>query len=423
MIVLTKSSMFLIKYIAEILGILMNAIYQGLTVIGIPNVGLAIIIFTIVMYLLMTPLQIKQQQFSKLNAVMQPEIRAIQDKYKGKPRDQVTMQKQNDEIQAVYQKYGVSPTGSCAQLLIQMPILFALYQVIYKIPGYITAIRTQIMSVAGADGFVSFFKNFIAGLDNATLTRTIADGATENVVDTVYALNTSQWATLLADKDASAFSGVLNSTHEYLHKVTTFLGLSIADSPSVLFMQGWREKQYLLIFAAIMVPLLAYLSQVLNTKLMPTADGGKKKKKGRGPQETSSTEATMNQMNIMMPIMSAVFCFTLPVGVGIYWIAGALVRSVQMLGINKYLDSKGLDELIEKNREKAEKKKDKQRAKDGYAPQQISREAQRSVRRLEIDKKLAENKNDSTRENTKFAEGSIAARANLVREYNEKHKK
>ena len=103
-------------------------IYSGLELIGITNIGLSIILFTLVVYLLMTPLQIKQQKFSKLNAVMQPEIQKIQKKYNGK-KDQDSMMKQNEEISAVYQKYGVSPTGSCVQLLVQMPVLLALYQV------------------------------------------------------------------------------------------------------------------------------------------------------------------------------------------------------------------------------------------------------------------------------------------------------
>ena len=84
----------------------------------------------------MTPLQIKQQKFSKLSSVMQPELQKIQKKYKDK-KDQASMQKMQEETQLVYQKYGVSPTGSCVQLLIQFPVLMALWQVIYKIPGYV----------------------------------------------------------------------------------------------------------------------------------------------------------------------------------------------------------------------------------------------------------------------------------------------
>mgnify|MGYP002523022754 FL=1 len=121
----------LVKYVAEILGYLMNGIYLLLDKAGIPNVALAIILFTIVMYLLMTPLQISQQRFSKLNAVMSPEIQKVQAKYKGKI-DQVSQQKMLDETNAIYAKYGVNQAGSCIQLLIQMPVLFALYQVIYQ---------------------------------------------------------------------------------------------------------------------------------------------------------------------------------------------------------------------------------------------------------------------------------------------------
>ena len=75
------------------------------------------------------------------------------------------MMKQNEEISAVYQKYGVSPTGSCVQLLVQMPVLLALYQVIYHIPGYISGVRNvftgltaKIMSV---DGFGTIISNFL----------------------------------------------------------------------------------------------------------------------------------------------------------------------------------------------------------------------------------------------------------------------
>ena len=72
---MTKVSMPIIGWVSEILGWMINVIYSGLELIGITNIGLSIILFTLVVYLLMTPLQIKQQKFSKLNAVMQPEIR------------------------------------------------------------------------------------------------------------------------------------------------------------------------------------------------------------------------------------------------------------------------------------------------------------------------------------------------------------
>ena len=139
-ILLTQSNTPIIKWISNILGVIMDAIFNVLDFIGIPNIGLSIIIFTIIVNLLMLPMTVKQQKFSKLSAKMNPELKAIQKKYEGK-KDQASMMKQQEETQAVYDKYGVSPMGSCLQLLIQMPILFALYPVIYAIPAYVSKIK------------------------------------------------------------------------------------------------------------------------------------------------------------------------------------------------------------------------------------------------------------------------------------------
>ena len=139
-IILTQNQTFLIGPVAKLLGYIMEGIFFCLDKIGIPNIGLSIILFTIVIYLLMMPLTIKQQKFSKLSAKMNPELQAIQARYKNK-KDNESMMRMNEETQAVYAKYGVSPTGSCLQLLIQMPILFALYRVIYSMPAYVGKIK------------------------------------------------------------------------------------------------------------------------------------------------------------------------------------------------------------------------------------------------------------------------------------------
>ena len=103
MILATKSGTPIIGQIAVVMGWIMNAIYKVLDAVGIQNIGLCIIIFSILIYLCMTPLQIKQQKFSKLSAIMQPEIQKIQKKYQGK-KDQDSMMKMQEETQAVYRK-------------------------------------------------------------------------------------------------------------------------------------------------------------------------------------------------------------------------------------------------------------------------------------------------------------------------------
>ena len=139
----------IIKQIAWLLGQVMNGIFNVLSKIGIENIGVCIIIFTIIIYTLMIPLTIKQQKFSKMSAVMQPEIKKIQKKYEGK-KDQASMMKQQEEINLVYEKYGTSMTGGCLPMLIQMPILFALYPVIRDIPTYVKGVKDVYMPVTEA---------------------------------------------------------------------------------------------------------------------------------------------------------------------------------------------------------------------------------------------------------------------------------
>ena len=142
-IILTQYNGKILGPIAKVLGWIMNGIYYVLnSLFGIENIGLCIIILTLIIYACLFPLTYKQQKFSKLSQKMNPELQAIQKKYKNK-RDQVSMQKMQEETQMVYQKYGVSPTGSCIQMLIQMPILFALYRVFLNVPAYVPAVKEK----------------------------------------------------------------------------------------------------------------------------------------------------------------------------------------------------------------------------------------------------------------------------------------
>ena len=417
----------LVKYVAEILGYLMNGIYFLLDKAGIPNVALAIILFTIVMYLLMTPLQISQQRFSKLNAVMSPEIQKVQAKYKGK-RDQVSQQKMLDETNAIYAKYGVNQAGSCIQLLIQMPVLFALYQVIYHIPGYIGLIGGKLRVVAEDASFVSFFTKFVEKLpNNAQLTATLGTGSkltTESVMDTIYKLNPVQWSELLKEAADKDYSSGLVSLHDYIERATNFVVMNISDTPMNLITTSFKAGQWVVLIAAVLIPLLAWGTQVLNMKLMPTANVNKDSK--------DSMSQTMNTMNTFMPLMSAFFCLTLPVGIGIYWIAGAVVRSIQQFIINKKLDRESIDEIIAKN----QKKMNDKRAKKGLPPQKITESAHVSTRTIEAENRMKEEaqaersqrakaraKESSAYYNSNAKPGSLASKANMVKAFDEKNLK
>ena len=277
MILATKSSTPIIGQLATVMGWIMDGIYRLLNIFGIQNIGLCIVIFSILIYALMTPLQIKQQKFSKLSAIMQPELQKIQKKYKGKNNDTAAMQKMQEETQAVYQKYGVSPTGSCVQLAIQFPILMALYQVIYKIPAYVGSVRdilaSAVTSITGVNGYTDILQQFITD-NKMTRVQLIMDGskATSNsVTDFLYALSPSQWKTLAETSQFAGFTDTLNSTAKEISHVQNFFGLNIADQPLTYIKAAFVGGSALLAIVAILIPILAWATQMINLKLMPQA--------------------------------------------------------------------------------------------------------------------------------------------------------
>lgn len=421
-ILLTKSTMPIVNWVAEVLGWLMNGIYS----IGVHNLGLCIIIFTIIIYAFMTPLQIKQQKFSKMNAIMQPELQKIQKKYKNK-KDQASQMKMQEETMAVYEKYGVSPTGSCLQLLIQMPIFFALYQVIIKIPGYIGGIKEvfsdAVTHITDVSGYSDIISQFIT--DNGIRTYSWVQGQEGNanqVIDFLYSLSPSQWDKLAGVDQFQGFADVLDKTAQTLQPMQNFLGLNIADTPWALIQAGWSSQQYLMILAAVLVPVMAWATQMINMKLMPTSSTNSS---GNGTQ--SQMEATMKSMNIFMPLFTAFICFTFPFGIGIYWIIGALVRTVQQLVINRHIDRMDMDAFIQKNKEKREKKM----AKRGVTSQNISQQARMNVRNIEEPKRKTMAEKSESVKNTsgyeyrvpKTKPGSLASKANMVAAFDEENKR
>ena len=418
-IILTAYDGAILGPIARVLGWIMNWIYVFMTdVCGIENISLTIIIFTIVIYMCLFPITYQQQKFSKLSMKMQPELQKVQKKYQGK-KDQVSMQAMQDETQAVYQKYGVSPTGSCVYMLINFPILLALYRVFYNVPAYLGSVKSQFSALVDGIMATSDYQNIMAKfVDEVNLKTVRVDfTATDHtvlsnyIVDTLYAMNSSGWE-LLKDK-FSGLTDVIVSTQEHISKINNFIGINISDTPLNVIKTSMGNHAYLMVILALLIPVTSYLTQVLNIKLMPqaTANGG----------DNDAMAAQMNTMNKIMPLFSLVFCFTVPVGLGIYWIISALVRTIQQICLNKHFEKIDLDDIIKKNQEKAKKKREKMGISENQINQaaklktkNISEPAVSSKEKEEILEKAAANR-------SKAKPGSMSAKANLVKEFNEKN--
>lgn len=434
-ILLTQNSTFIIGPVAKLLGYIMEGIFWVLDKIGIPNIGLSIILFTIVIYLLLMPLTIKQQKFSKLSAKMNPELQAIQNKYKGK-KDNDSLMAMNQETQAVYAKYGVSPSGSCLQLLIQMPILFALYRVIYAMPAYVGKIKDAFFPLVdkliAVDTDAEFIKSFSAAaqftkqFSNSSFTAGEASVYVQNTyVDVLNKLSSTEWASI-ADKFPNLSADVTNTVN-LLDKYNNFLGLNMANSPAFAVSKAMDAGSWLLVIGALMIPILAGITQWINVKLMPQPEANN----SNANDQQNTMAQSMKMMNMTMPIMSIIFCFTLPSGMGLYWIAGSVVRTIQQIIINKHIDKMDMDEVIKKNVEKRNKKLEKA----GIDPQKLNNYATMSTRNVNT-AKPASNKPSLTQEerdaamkkatdyyNNNAKPGSIAAKANMVKKYNENNNK
>ena len=216
----------IISPIAYVLGKILDILFVGLHQIGLGNIAIAIIIFTFLIKLLMLPLTVKQAKSMKLNKFIAPEVKAIQDKYKDKKGDQNAMIKMQEETKAVYAKYGTSQMGGCVQLLIQFPILMALYKVIQDIPMYVGQLKTLFLTILnGSNGGIMSVSDYADKMGQIS-----ANVDWSNVDAAVKAMNSftvDQWNQL---KDLfPAFAQIIADNQTKITEMNTFLTVNVSQ--------------------------------------------------------------------------------------------------------------------------------------------------------------------------------------------------
>lgn len=423
---LTQDGGFL-NPITKLFGLLMNLIYDGISVIGLGNIGIAIIIFTIITRLILHPMTVKQQKSSKIMQFIQPEIKSIQKKYEGKD-DQMSMMQQQQEMKEVYEKYGTSMTGGCVQLLIQLPIILALYRVIMNIPAYVNVVKQYYINIVDAIGGIDAIsklqeyaetnklQNIVNQVQNFGVEKKMLVGEQENlIIDFLYKLNPTQLQNLL--NNFSENLEVITDNLDKINHANTFLGLNLATAPSAY---GFTLSPYLLI------PVLAFLSQYLATKFMQTNTTPMS-----NDEASNQMNQTMKTMNLMMPLMSAYFCWTFATGIGLYWIVSAVLMTIQQVIIQKQLSKLDIDSLIAQNIEKANKKREKK----GLKPIDVEKTISKVKKMDEIVEKKEEEKSkriEGKEEKEQAADkyyfenenrDSLFSKANMVAKFNDKQNK
>ena len=334
---------------ASIFGLIMNAIYELLDLVGVPNVALTIILFTLIANLLMLPLTIKQQRYTRVSSLVTPEIKKINKKYKGKT-DQVSQRRMQAETMEVYQKYGASPSSGCLPLLISFPILLALYRIIYNIPSYVNSIHALFLTIADpirqTTGGAEIMDGLIKELGIAVSKFDFND--VEKIIDALNGVKTTGWDTV-----ANAFASnpdVVQAIHSVKDTIINIHsmpgGLHGMDAP-VHLSQGVAG-----IFPGILIPILAGVSQYVSVKITTP------KTNNTAAQENDMAQS-MKMVNMIMPLFSVWICFTLPAGVGLYWVCNSVFRTLSIVIVNRFFNNKDIDELVKENAKKVAERKGK----------------------------------------------------------------
>ncbi|MCI8719136.1 MAG: YidC/Oxa1 family membrane protein insertase [Lachnospiraceae bacterium] len=460
------TNFFLIRWIANILGFIMNLFYEIINKFGLGKISICIIAFTIIVKVLMLPINIKQQRSMKLNSIITPQVQAIQKKYANK-KDNESLMKQQQEISALYQKYGTSPTGGCLPMLLQMPIIFALYAVMACIPNYVNDIQDMYNN-----GVVSYlvdndYETIYSLKDIDALSDTLFEDEDEDSLDmlvtayfgkdgdydkdkikeTIYTSFTSAYSTEFGrqsawdvvdaafhdaiedieklkelseeewkavtdeklaayasktegdwDKIISSYEKIIDDMQENrteIKKAYSFFTIDLSTSPA----NGVK--------IAIIIPILSALAQLLNMKISSSS------------QQTgnASADQMMSSMKIMsysMCVVSAVLCYTLPAGLGLYWTVSSFVQVVIQILLNRHFKDMDVDTIVKENLEKVNKK----RAKAGLPPNTISTAAATSTKNYKPQVQLADN--DNTSDSASVKRGSISEKANLAKKYMDK---
>lgn len=349
---LAQTSNFILKPFAWILSKIINVLFELIYSFTVSHsLGITIILFTVIVRSVLMPLTLKQQRSTRKMQRIQPQIQKIQDKYKNKT-DPESKQKMSMEMQEIYTKNKTSPFTGCLPMLIQMPILFAMYEVLRNLPFYINDIgnifesmAAQVMNVNGyADIITESFSSVTKGLTKFDV------NTMNSVVDFLSHLSRTQWGEFMQavglNQDATFVA-----SQQLQSSINEFLTFNLSEAPGL----SWP---------GIIWPVLAGGTTWLQSWLMQRANDKRQRfNKGKVSSEMKQQQTTMKTMNIIFPIMMGFFVISMPLGLGLYWVAGNLFSILQQYFLDKIIDKEEREDAIRRRDEYEEKKRLKELSK------------------------------------------------------------
>lgn len=268
------------QFIANIFGYLLEWLYNG---IG-QNYGIALILFTIILRIILLPLTIKQQKSMKKTTELQGKMQEIQFKYKNNP------ELMNKEIMDLYKRENLSPFSGCISSIVQILIILSVFYLVSRPLTYMKKIDP---------GIIENYRNEISAEN---------DGKISNYYE----------IEIIQKKAAQ---------DENIKVNMDFLGLDLSKVPS----QNMTDiKVYI-------IPILYVISSIFSIKM---TTGKTNKKEQNGSSQPDMTQQMNKSMSYMMPIMAVSIAFVAPLGLALYWLISNILMILERIVINKYIDSK-----------------------------------------------------------------------------------
>lgn len=262
----------MINFIAGILGALIRLIYD---IVG-QNYGLSIIIFTILTKILLFPITYKQSKAMDEMNKLAPLEKEIREKYKG------NKEKMSEELMKVYEQHKVNPMGGCLPLLIQIPIIFAMFYIVKQPLTYIVQMPTEQLQ--------EYTQEYLG-----------KEEVTENEIK----------------------ANEIQIANKYDLIDMNFLGINFGDVPANVFSKESEEKAS---YLTLIVPVLSLVFSILQTK--------QSQKNSKMTDEQLEQQKTMN---LMMPLLSAYISYIMPLALGIYWLLGNVLQMLTQWIVNVML--------------------------------------------------------------------------------------
>ncbi|MBQ7778279.1 MAG: membrane protein insertase YidC [Oscillibacter sp.] len=332
--------------------------------------GVAIILFTIVIKLIMLPFQMKSKKSMVRMTRMNGRIQEIQKKYAN------NQAKMNEEIQKLYTEEGINPMSGCLWSFLPLPILMALYSIIRQPITHFMMLSQETLQKL-VDAVTA------AGADMSNIVQVMKDGSTQ----------LSAYGQINLAKVAASMPELTEGIEGWINVNYNFLGMDLTVNP-------WDAvKNFASTPAAIgliLVPILAGGSQLLFSMM------------SMKQQNSDANNASMKSMMYMMPLMSVYIAFIMPAALGVYWIAQSVISLIQEPLMNKFYNSK--IEAEEEARFAAREADRKKRMEEGRKQQEQYRTQQEKKLTLKEKQQLAQEAKLTKKKITTSEAGRVADR-------------